>query len=266
MADTDPAKLSAERLRLEVPDTWVPRQVVPFAVFIGFLLILQLADSFFKIDLPNAPWWRKAPEQWIYPLQTVIALGLVIKWRRSYEFNWSWKWSLIGVVFGAVGIGFWLLPTALYDWLGLEGQTEGWRKWLGLASRTEGFDPAAIFGEGSIGYWSALVMRFLRAVVVVALVEEIFWRSFLMRLLLDWEGKYWKKPFGKPSALSFAVVTGLFVVAHAPIDYVGALVYGSLTYLLCIWSKNLGACVVMHAVANLLMGLYAVNFGKLGLW
>ena len=87
-----------------------------------------------------------------------------------------------------------------------------------------------------------------------------------MRLLLDWEGKYWKQPFGKPSILSFAVVTGLFVVAHAPIDYVGALIYGSLTYLLCVWSKNLGACVVMHAVANLLMGLYAVNFGKLGLW
>ena len=39
-----------------------------------------------------------------------------------------------------------------------------------------------------------------------------------------------------------------------------------MTYLLCIWSKNLGACVVMHAVANFLMGLYIMTYGKYGLW
>ena len=257
---------NAKRLRLEDPDVWVPRQVIPFAVFIGFLMVVQLADSFFKVDLPNEPWWRKAPEQWLYPLQTLLCLGFLAKWWRSYEFDWSWKWSLIGVVFGAVGIGFWLLPTTLYDRLGMEGQTEGWQKWVGLASRKEGFDPAAVFGDGSAGYWMALVMRFLRAVVIVALVEEIFWRSFLMRLLLKWNGKYWRQPFGKPSILSFLIVTGLFMSAHMVEDRAGALVYGSLTYLLCVWSKNLGACVVMHAVANLLMGLYAVGYGKLGLW
>jgi len=32
------------------------------------------------------------------------------------------------------------------------------------------------------------------------------------------------------------------------------------------WSRSLGACVVMHAVANLLMGLYAVGYAKYGLW
>ena len=60
--------------------------------------------------------------------------------------------------------------------------------------------------------------------------------------------------------------TGLFILVHAPVDYAGALVYGSMTYLLCVWSKNLGACVVMHATANLLMGLYAMAYGKYGLW
>ncbi|MEM9237233.1 MAG: CPBP family glutamic-type intramembrane protease, partial [Verrucomicrobiota bacterium] len=236
MAGSDPTQSSADRLRLGQPDLWIRRQVIPFAVFIGFLLVLALADSFLKIDLPSAPWWRRAPEQWIYPLQTVLALGLVIRWWRSYEFNWSLKWSLIGVVFGAIGIGFWILPTALYDWLGMEGQTEGWRKWLGLAARRDGFDPAEIFGEGTAAFWLSLVMRFVRAVVVVALVEEIFWRSFMMRLMLDWDGKYWKQRFGKHSWLSFAVVTGMFMFAHAPIDYAGALVYGALTYLFTIWS------------------------------
>jgi len=56
------------------------------------------------------------------------------------------------------------------------------------------------------------------------------------------------------------------MIAHAPVDYAAALVYGSITYLLCVWSKNLGACVVMHATANLLMGIYVMSYGKYGLW
>ena len=160
-------------------------------------------------------------------------------------------------MFGVVGIGFWILPTYLHGALGIEGE-EGWWNWLGVQERSDGFDPGEVFGEGSAAYWFSLVMRFVRAAVVVALVEEIFWRSFAMRLALDWDGDYWKQAFGKGSWLSYGVVTGLFVVAHAPVDYAGALIYRTMTYLLCVWSRNLGACVVMHSVANLLMGLYAV--------
>jgi CAAX prenyl protease-like protein len=261
----DSSELECDRLRREQPTVWVKHQVIPFGVFMAFLLVLQVAGTFLTVDLPSQPWWRRAPEQWIYPLQTILCLGLLGYWWRSFEFKWSLKWSVIGVLFGTVGIGFWILPTYLHGALGL-GEAEGWWKWFGVVERKDGFDPGELFGEGTGGYWAALLMRFVRAVVVVALVEEIFWRSFAMRLALDWEGDYWKQPFGRGSWLSFAVVTGLFVVAHAPVDYAGALIYGSLTYVLCIWSRNLGACVVMHAVANLLMGLYAVKTGTLGLW
>ncbi|MGE9271502.1 MAG: CAAX prenyl protease-related protein, partial [Verrucomicrobiales bacterium] len=247
-----------ERLRLDEPGVWVRRQVIPFGVFMGFLLLLQIAGSFFQVDLPSQPWWRRAPEQWIYPLQTLLCLGFLVRWWRSYEFDWSLKWSLIAILFGAVGIGFWILPTHLHGVLDL-GETEGWLKRAGVVERKEGFDPAKMFGEGTAAYWLALVMRFVRAAVVVALVEEIFWRSFVMRLALDWDGDYWKQPFGRGSWLSYTVVTGLFVMAHGPADRLGAIIYGSLTYALCLWSRNLGACVVMHAVANFLMGVYAVN-------
>lgn len=263
MKDLESAE--CDRLRLEQPTLWVKRQVVPFAIFMGFLLVLQVAGSFLTVDLPSQPWWRRAPEHWIYPLQTLLCLGFLAYWWKSYEFNWSWKWSLLGVVFGVVGIGFWILPTYLHGALGIEGE-EGWWNWVGVQERSDGFDPGEVFGEGSAAYWFSLVMRFIRAAVVVALVEEIFWRSFAMRLALDWDGDYWKQAFGKGSWLSYGVVTGLFVVAHAPVDYAGALIYGTMTYLLCVWSRNLGACVVMHSVANFLMGLYAVKTGTLGLW
>lgn len=246
------------------PDRLTKAHVVPFAVFMVFLILLQLCDSLFGWDHPSAPWWQRDVAHWIYPIQTVATFGLLAFFWKSFRFDWSWKWSLAGVVFGAVGIGFWLLPTTLYDAWKLTGETEGWMKWLGIAKRDEGFDPG-IF-ENPAAYWATLVMRFIRAAVVVALVEEIFWRGFVMRFCMDWEGDYWKQPFGRAHWKSFLIVTVLFMAAHAPTDWAGAFVYGSLAYVLCVWSKNLGACVVMHAVANFLMGLYIMAYGKYGLW
>lgn len=246
------------------PDQLTKAHVVPFAVFIGFLILLQLADSLMGWDHPAAPWWKRDVAQWVYPIQTLVVLGLIIRYWKSYRFAWSFKWCAIGIGFGVVGIGFWLLPTALYDFFGLTGETDGWLKRLGVAKREDGFDPG-IF-KNPFAYWASLSMRFLRAVVIVALVEEIFWRGFVMRFCMDWEGDYWKQSFGRAHWKSYLIVTVLFMFAHAPIDWAGAFVYGSLTYVLCVWSKSLGACVVMHAVANLLMGIYAMAYGKYGLW
>ncbi len=246
------------------PEQRTRAHVVPFAVFMGFMIVLQLAASQFEWKHPDAPWWRQDLAHVVYPLQTIACLVLVVIYRKCFEFRWSLKWTLAAVGFGAVGIGFWLAPTAFYDFRGMQGDPDGWLKWLGVAARREGFDPGGF--ENPAAYWSALVMRFVRAAVVVALVEEIFWRGFLMRFVCDWEGDYWKQPFGRATLKSYLIVTGLFMTAHAPVDYAGAFVYGSLTYLLCVWSKSLGACVVMHAVANFLMGVYIMNTGKFGLW
>lgn len=238
--------------------------VVPFAVFMAFLLVLQLLQMAIGWDHPDAPWWRRAPEHIIYPLQSITCLALLWHFRRRFAFNGSWKWAAVGAGFGIVGIGFWLLPTTIHGWLGVEGNPDGLLKWLGVAERRDGFDPGVF--DHPAAWWATLIMRFTRAVLVVALVEELFWRGFMMRFVLDWEGDFWKQPFGRHSWKSYLIVTSLFVLAHAPVDYAGAMIYGSLAYLLCVWSKNLGACVVMHAVANLLMGVYAMQTGKYGLW
>lgn len=238
--------------------------VVPFAVFMVFMLVMPLVDSFIGWDHPKAPWWRQDVAYFIYPLQTLVTLGLLCHYRRSYAFDWSWKWSLAAIPAGALGIFFWLLPTIAYDHFALTGKTTGIPAWLGVDSRAEGFDPSVF--ENPAAWWFSVLLRFLRAAVVVAFVEEIFWRGFMMRFVHDWEGDYWRQPFGRASWKSWLIVTGLFMAAHAPVDYAGAFVYGSLTWLLCVWSRNLGACVVMHAVANLLMGLYIMQTGKYGLW
>lgn len=238
--------------------------VFPFAVFMVFMIVLQVVAAQIEWKHPEAPWWRQDPAHFIYPVQTLVVLGLLVLYRKSYVFDWSWKWSLVAIGFGTVGIAGWLLPTVLYDHWGLTGKPGGVLGWLGVDARRNGFDPG-IFSNPA-AWWAVVLLRFLRAVVVVAFVEEIFWRGFLMRFVCDWEGDYWKQPFGRVHWKSYMIVTCLFMLAHAPVDYAGAFVYGSLTWLLCVWSRSLGACVVMHATANLLMGLYIMASGKYGLW
>lgn len=253
--------------------TWrndrVLAHVVPLAIILIFGMFPLILDgiSYFR-DHSDLVWWRRKPEYLLLLVEALLATGAIIFFWKHYEFKWS-KWVWFGVAMGAVGIAFWILPTQLYEWLDLEEDPEsGLLKWMGVSEREKGFDGAP-FEMNSPVWWFWVVTRFWRAVVVVAIAEEIFWRSFLMRFLLDRdgpEGRYWKVPFGKASWFTYAVVTVLFMLAHNPIDYFGAFIYGSLTYLVTVWTKNLLSVVVMHAVANLLMGLYALQFGKFGLW
>jgi hypothetical protein len=59
----------------------------------------------------------------------------------------------------------------------------------------EGFDP--MIAQDSPLWFSVVVgMRFARMVLVVPLVEELFWRGFLMRFLLTEDGRFEKVAFG----------------------------------------------------------------------
>jgi uncharacterized protein len=176
--------------------------VVPFAVFMVFMLVLQLVASVIEWKHPDAPWWRQDPAHFIYPLQTLVTLGMLSRITGKVMHSTGLgNGRLRRLSLARSGIGFWLLPTALYDDWGLTGKTTGILRWLGVDARREGFDPG-IF-ENPAAMWSAVALRFLRAAVVVALVEEIFWRGFLMRFVCDWEGDYWKQPFGRVHWKSF---------------------------------------------------------------
>lgn len=250
-----------------IQSNWSYAHVVPFATFLVCNLLMQLAEGAgLKYAHPSAPWWKEWPEQWMYPLQTLLTLGTIVFFWRHYSFR-PLRGIGLGIIAGVVGIAIWILPTFLYDQLGFSKETVGIWEHFGVMPRTDGFDPSVLHPEfGAAGVWASTIMRFLRAVIIVALVEEIFWRGFLMRFILDPDGKYWKLPFGRGHWKTYLITTVCFMLIHQPVDYFGAFFFGSLMYWLAVKTKSLAACVVMHAVANLIMGVYALQFGKYGLW
>lgn len=246
--------------------------VGPFVAFMAFVLAQQLLMPMFQWDHPAAPWWQRHPEHWLYPLQTITCLVLLIGWRKRIDWDWKWKPALTGILFGIAGIAFWLLPTMAVDrlpgdlhaWFG-SPSFEWYRYLLGMDARADGFNPSDAFAAGSAGWWLSLTMRFVRAVVVVAFVEELFWRGYLMRFIIN-DDRPFDVPFGTHSWKAYWITTIAFMLVHAPVDYAAAFIYGSLAYLLTVTVKNLGALIVMHATANLILGAAAMAWQKYGLW
>ena len=215
---------------------------------------------------PLLPWWRNAPEHWIYPLQTLVCGGLLLAWHRHYRLA-PWRGIGLAALLGAVSIALWILP----GWLGEQWRAAGalpqsWWEYAGLNPRLEGFDPTLSAGHPMV-HALEIFFRFLRMVVVVPLVEELFWRSFLMRFLVArGERDFTQIPFGTHTWPAYFGTTLAVVLIHSPADWLGAFIFGSMIYWLAVRTRSLAACVLMHAVANLILGLYVMSTGKWGYW
>ena len=214
--------------------------VLPFVVFILWLapmpLLKKLGDSF----------WFQTPEHWLFPAQTICCAALLFWYWREYELH------RLARVFFTLAIGvlvcvIWISPQAFF----------------GVAARTDGFNPD-IFAEGSAAYWGAIGMRFLRLVIIVPLVEEIFWRGFLLRYLIN--EKFSDVPFGAFSWLSFGAVTVGFTLAHSSADWPAAAITGVLYNCVAYYTKSLRSCVLAHAVTNLLLGIWIMQTKQWGFW
>lgn len=217
--------------------------VAPFVLFMAGLALVEAVRS---LGGGSGNLLLSKPEYWVYPLQTLVCgAALVFFWRR-YDFG-SRGGLIVAVGAGLIALGIWLLPQAL----------------PGAGARTAGFDPT-VFSDNPALYWLTVVARFARLVVVVPLVEEIFWRGFLLRYLIreDFE----KVPLGTYRATSFFGVAGLFMLVHSMADWPAAFLTGLIYNGILVRTKSLTACVVAHAVTNLGLGIYIMTTRQWGFW
>lgn len=225
-------------------DKFLTRKLVAFTLpMAAFLVLLVVGGALPKI---GGTFWLDSPEYWIYPAQTIFCGALLSWFWREYEFRAARR-----IVFSA---GVALLAFAL--WIAPQ-------KLLGFPPRLVGFNPEIFSGQPAAS-WATIIFRFLRLVVVVPLVEEIFWRGFLLRYFVN--EKFQAVPFGAFSWLSFTIVTLGFGFAHARADWIAALVAGALFNCVAYRTKSLASCVLAHALANLLLGLWIVKTGQWGFW
>jgi hypothetical protein len=127
-----------------------------------------------------------------------------------------------------------------------------------LGSRTA-FDPTTLQG-GILPLF--LSVRFFGLVLMVPLMEEIFWRSFLLRYLTDTDFR--RLPVGTFSASSLAIMLAASGLAHP--EWLVAII-ASLAYALWIrQSRSLFGAVVAHSTTNAALGAYVMATREWQYW
>jgi CAAX prenyl protease-like protein len=108
-----------------------------------------------------------------------------------------------------------------------------------------------------------LAIRVLSSVALVPLLEELFWRGWLMRWWINQE--FLTVRMGTYSAGAFWLVAVLFASEHGPYWDVGLLA-GIVYNLWIIRTGNLADCVVAHAVTNGALAAYVLVAGQWQYW
>ena len=214
--------------------------ILPMAAFLVFVAIKEWLPGF------GDAFALQHAEFWIYPLQTVCCGVLLIFYRRCYEFD-RLRHVIFTLSLAAIVFLIWILSQQIF----------------GFGPRTIGFDPTLVSSD-SASYWLTVALRFLRLVVVVPFVEEIFWRAFLLRFLIN--ENFQRVSFGQFSLLSFIVVSVVFAFSHTKPDWPAALCAGALFNLVAYRTRSLSSCILAHAFTNALLGLWIMQTRQWGFW
>ncbi len=225
--------LLAKQTLKKLDQPWLP-YVAPFVLF----LLLTEPGRYFPSLVP-----------FLYIAKTIIVGALLWFWRKNYatDFSPALSW---GELLTALGCG--LLVLAI--WIVPEGHL------FQLEQKTI-FDPHAL-GDSQAVVVSWLGIRLLGAALVVPVMEELFWRSFLMRYLIDPDFR--SLPLGAFSWLSFLATAIFFGLEHnrMVVGLVAGLLYGGLL----MYQKKLRGVIIAHAVTNLGLGVYVIATGSWWFW
>lgn len=109
-----------------------------------------------------------------------------------------------------------------------------------------------------------LGLRFLRATLIVPIVEELFWRGWLGRWL-DRMEDFQGVPLGQFSTFSFVATMVLFGAEHGPYWEVG-LAAGAIYNWWMMRTKSLGDLIWCHAVTNGCLSIWVLATGQWNYW
>jgi len=234
----------------------VAARVVPFLVFVGL--------TFFQGR------WGAASPYWVYLLKTVIGAGMVVwVWPGLPELRWRFSGMAV-----AVGLGVFVVWVGLDGWYPSLDTLE--KLWLhpllamvGLASPAPPvpplapeWNPALAFGEGSAAASAMVVVRMLGSTLVVPPLEEVFYRSFLYRYLI--QPGFTSVPLGTWRWQPFLLTALVFGFSHR--EWLPGLLCGLAFQGLVCWKNRLGDALVAHAIANFLLGVWVVARGAWHFW
>jgi CAAX prenyl protease-like protein len=217
---------------------WV--RCAPFGLFIALLALRGAA--------PADGSWGIDP-RWIYGWTVLFVGGLLWWWRGEYGELFAQNFPGGREIALAIAVGG--VVFALVIWLDAP--------WMRLGEATAGFRP--VDAQGNV-MWPLVAVRWVGAALLVPVMEELFWRSFLMRWI---EAPQFEAVEPRRVGLR-AVVLSTFVFMLAHTLWLSAILAGLAYAWLYQRSGRLWSAVIAHGVTNGLLGIWVVLSGNWGFW
>lgn len=234
---------AAKLLRL---DRAILHRVLPFALFMAFIALEEM------LRLGERHRLLTAPDQallYLYPLKVLSVAALMLFFASCYR-ELRFK-ELLDAKGSAVAC---LTGLAVFFlWISMDLT-------VSVTGAHEGYNPQLLPQGPLRGALTAF--RLAGAVLVVPVMEELFWRSFLLRYLVA--PQFEKVPIGSFTWGSFLATTVLFGLEHHMI--LAGMAAGAVYSILCYQTRSLAQCVLAHAVTNLTLGCYVLYTGRWYFW
>lgn len=215
---------------------------VPYiAPFLAFLVFLAL-DHVIPLGA-----------EWLYPARVIVVLAVLILFSRSV-LDFKVKNALGSVLLGVAVFVIWVAPDVIWP-----TYRSHWLFTNSMLGEARSSIPESV--RSNLLF---LIFRTAGCVLLVPVVEELFWRGWLTRWLIDGED-FRRVPLGAYTSASFWIGSALFASEHGSFWEVG-LIAGIAYNWWMIRTRSLANCVLTHAVTNGCLSAYILATGQWQYW
>jgi CAAX prenyl protease-like protein len=237
MSEHDAPGLGASRAGAPMFNRAAWARILPF---LTYMLFLGVADLLARLG------WSAAELRWLYGVKIgAVIVVLAIFWRQYAEFKTfplNAPALLLALAAGVIVLVLWISLGA------------GWMT-IGASA---GFDPT----RGGRIDWPLVALRIAGAALVVPVMEELFWRSFLMRWI-DTADFQTVEP-SQVTIKSVLITSVLFGFEHNL--WLAGIVAGVAYSALYMRHRTIWSPILAHAVTNGLLGIWVVYTGSWSYW
>lgn len=219
--------------------------IVLMAPYMTYLVLLSLVSAF-------------PPEQeWIAILIRGVGSLAVAFIFLPYMPHWGKPLMWIAVPAGIFAAWGWIAGQYLFDEVGLGGRLPG------FPGEKVVEDPRDALGASKL-FWVTSILRIIVACTAVPVVEELFWRAFLLRAMIRWD-HFEQVPLGRFTWFSF-IGTALISTIQHPDNWGVSILCWFFFNALFYWTRSIWCLVIVHAVTNFALYLYVVRVGDWSFW
>jgi CAAX prenyl protease-like protein len=212
-------------------------RILPFVAYLSFFLI---GDLLARLGVDAASL------RWLYAVKTAVVVALLAWFWRDYtELKTGLPSPLALITAVAAGI------VVFFLWINLHAS------WM-VVGTSDGFDPRA---AGVID-WPLVAVRIAGAALVVPVMEELFWRSFVLRWI-D-QPDFLRLDPAQAGLRGFVISVFLFGFEHNL--WLAGIVAGVVYSVLFMRYRTLWSPIVAHAVTNGMLGAWVVMTGSWSYW